>query len=67
MWKRPEKMIKQWRYAMRILLGAAIGAAIGFAIGYFGRCSSGTCPLTSSPWTSLAIGTIMGIVATLGR
>ncbi|HBC87182.1 MAG TPA: hypothetical protein DCZ94_09530 [Lentisphaeria bacterium] len=52
---------------MKILIGILVGAAIGFLIGYFGRCASGTCPLTSNPWTSMTIGATLGFVAMLDR
>ncbi len=51
---------------MKILIGILVGAAIGFSLGYFGRCSSGTCPLTSNPWASTVIGAILGFVSTIG-
>jgi hypothetical protein len=34
----------------RYLIPIAIGAALGSLMGYFGQCSSGTCPLTSTWW-----------------
>ena len=49
---------------MRILLGVAVGGAIGFAVGYFGRCATGTCPLTSNPWVSTMVGALIGLMAT---
>jgi len=50
---------------MKILIGVAVGGAIGFAVGYFGRCATGTCPLTSNPWVSTLIGAVMGLMATI--
>ncbi len=50
---------------MKILIGIILGALIGFSIGYWGRCSSGTCPLTSNPWTSMTIGAILGMLVTV--
>lgn len=52
---------------MKILLGIVIGGAIGFAIGYFGKCASGTCPLTSNPIVSTIIGALVGFMITMGR
>lgn len=37
-----------------------IGALLGAALGYFGQCSSGTCPLTSTWWRGAIYGTVMG-------
>ena len=53
---------------MKIVLGALIGGAIGFAVGYFGKCSSGACPLTSNPIISTILGIVVGImIATLKK
>ena len=39
-----------------------IGGGLGAALGYFGKCSSGTCPLTST-WRRGAIyGAVLGLV-----
>lgn len=51
---------------MRILIGMFIGAAAGFAIGYFGKCASGTCPLTSNPVISALIGAMFGALLAAG-
>ena len=50
---------------MKILIGVAAGAAIGFAVGHFGRCATGTCPLTSNPWVSTLVGAVIGLMATI--
>lgn len=52
---------------LKIIIGITIGGAIGFGIGYFGKCSSGTCPLTSNPYISTAIGAVIGLLATMGK
>jgi hypothetical protein len=52
---------------MRIILGAVIGGSIGFAIGYFGKCASGTCPLTGNPIISTIIGILLGALVAAGR
>lgn len=52
---------------LRIILGIIIGGAIGFALGYFGKCVSGTCPLTSNPYISTIIGALIGLLITAGR
>lgn len=41
-------------------LFVAGGAALGFAYYYFIGCSSGTCPITSSPWISTGYGAMIG-------
>ncbi len=47
---------------MRLILGAALGAAIGGVIGYFGKCSTGACPLTGSPWSGAIFGALIGVM-----
>jgi len=32
-----------------IVFALTIGAALGGALGYYGKCTTGTCPLTSTP------------------
>lgn len=46
---------------MKIFLSVILGAAIGFAIGYFGKCASGTCPLTRNPWITTVVGAVIGL------
>jgi thioredoxin 1 len=47
---------------LRPIIGLLIGAAIGGAIGYFGRCSTGACPLTSTWYGGAIFGGIMGLL-----
>ena len=49
------------RFAVTILIGALIGAALG----YFGQCTSGTCPLTSTWWRGALYGGVIGLLAAL--
>ncbi len=51
--------------AIRIIIGLAAGAVIGSIIGYFGRCSSGICPLTSSPCRGALYGAVWGVLLAL--
>ncbi|MDD5643877.1 MAG: DUF6132 family protein [bacterium] len=48
---------------LRIVIGILIGGLTGFAVGYFGKCASGTCPLTSNPLISASIGAVIGFLA----
>jgi len=52
---------------MRIIIGAIIGGSIGFLVGYLGKCTSGTCPLTSNPIISTIIGAVSGALITAGK
>lgn len=52
---------------VKIILGVVIGGAIGFSLGYVGKCTTGTCPLTSNPYISTIIGALIGLMLTVGR
>ena len=43
----------------------ASGAALGAAMGYFGQCTSGTCPLTSTWWRGALYGGVLGLLFAL--
>jgi hypothetical protein len=52
---------------LKMVVGVAVGAVIGLALSYFGKCSSGACPLTSNPLLSMAMGALFGFLMTRGR
>lgn len=52
---------------MKLLIGTLMGAGLGFLVGYFGKCSTGTCPLTSNRWVSMVIGALMGLAIASGK
>ena len=45
---------------LRIIAGILIGAGIGAVTGHFGKCSSGTSPLTSTSWRGAVYGVLVG-------
>jgi len=47
-----------WPAIWPILLGASIGALLG----YFGQCTSGACPLTSTWWRGAIYGAVLAFV-----
>ena len=52
------------RFAAPLLIGGLLGAALG----YFGQCTSGTCPLTSTWWRGALYGASLGLfIAMSGR
>ncbi len=51
---------------IRFILPILAGAALGAALGYFGQCTSGTCPLTSTWWRGALFGGLFGLLAALG-
>jgi thioredoxin 1 len=50
---------------LKLLAGAGAGGLLGAAMGYFGSCTSGTCPLTSSPWRGALFGGLLGLALVL--
>ena len=50
----------------KIILGLLLGGGIGLAIGYFGRCSTGTCPLTTNPYITTVLGALIGATLVAG-
>lgn len=51
----------------RFLLPVLIGATLGAALGYYGACSSGTCPLTSTWWRGALYGAVLGLLIATGQ
>ncbi len=51
----------------RFLIAIPIGTLIGALMGYFGQCSSGTCPLTSTWWRGAIYGGVLGLLFALGN
>jgi hypothetical protein len=47
---------------LRIVIGILAGGGLGFAYYKFVGCSSGTCPLTSSPVISTIYGAVLGVL-----
>lgn len=45
---------------IQLLVGLLIGGGMGAMLGYWGKCSTGTCPLTANPYRGAFIGALMG-------
>jgi hypothetical protein len=45
---------------IRMLVSIAVGGALGALMGYFGKCTTGACPLTATPWRGAIYGAVMG-------
>lgn len=43
----------------------AVGAIMGGVIGYYGKCSTGQCPLTSTPWGGAIWGGLLASIIAL--
>ena len=47
---------------MSLILSLLIGGGLGAVLGYFGKCSSGACPLTANPWRGALYGAVLGLL-----
>ncbi|CAN5592516.1 hypothetical protein BH20VER1_BH20VER1_03280 [soil metagenome] len=45
-----------------LLLGLLVGGILGAALGYYGQCTSGMCPLTSTWWRGMLYGGFLGLL-----
>lgn len=45
---------------IQLAAGLFFGGALGAAMGYFGKCSTGACPLTANPWRGAFVGATLG-------
>jgi hypothetical protein len=52
---------------IRGILGILIGGILGFAYYKFIGCSSGTCPITSNPISSIIYGAVMGSLLSISK
>ena len=43
-----------------LMISVLIGGGLGALLGYFGKCSSGACPLTANPWRGAIYGALLG-------
>jgi len=50
----------------KMILGVVIGGVLGFSYFYFVGCKTGTCPITSNPYISIAYGSIIGLFLAMG-
>jgi len=47
---------------LSIVIKVLIGCVLGALLGYYGQCSSGTCPLTSTWWRGAIYGGVLGLL-----
>lgn len=45
---------------LRAMVGAVIGGMLGYGYYRLVGCSTGSCPITSSPWISTLYGVLLG-------
>jgi len=51
---------------MYSIIGMAIGAAVGWMYYKLIGCPSGTCPITSNPYSSTIVGAVLGALIAWG-
>jgi hypothetical protein len=61
--KNVKEFFKSWTF-WKPFLGVLGGATLGFLYYFYVGCSSGTCPITSSPTGSILFGGLMGLFIT---
>jgi hypothetical protein len=49
---------------VKFVLGLCIGGGVGYAYYRFIGCSSGACPITSNPYSSIIYGMVIGGLVT---
>ncbi|MCG8684935.1 MAG: thioredoxin family protein [Desulfobacterales bacterium] len=49
-------------FIIQIIAGVLIGGSLGAVMGYYGKCSSGTCPLTANPMRGSLYGAFLGVL-----
>lgn len=45
-----------------LVLCLLVGGGLGAAVGHYGKCTSGTCPLTSTWWRGALYGAVLGFL-----
>jgi|GEM_PF-46995 len=50
---------------LKIALGLGLGGGLGAGLGYLGRCSTGACPLTATPWRGAIFGGLLGLAVAM--
>jgi hypothetical protein len=52
------------RNFIRSFLGVLIGGTAGFLYYHFVGCNTGSCPITSHPYTTIIFGGLIGFIVT---
>ncbi len=47
---------------LKLAVFVLAGALAGYGYYYYVGCYSGTCPITSNPWASIAYGSLAGLI-----
>lgn len=52
---------------MRLIVPPLVGGGLGALLGWFGQCTSGACPLTSTWWRGALYGAVLGLMMALSQ
>jgi thioredoxin 1 len=52
---------------LKLLAIIGFGALVGMAMGYFGKCTSGACPLTANPFRGAGFGALIGLLVVMSQ
>jgi Family of unknown function (DUF6132) len=58
--------MKGYLMVLKAILGISIGGGLGYLWYRYVGCASGSCPITSNPWSSSIYGIAIGLMITLG-
>ena len=47
---------------LRLFFGVLLGGSLGALMGYFGKCTTGACPLTANPFRGAIYGAVLGVI-----
>ncbi len=61
--KSLNERVKTWKF-WKPIVSATLGGLLGFLYYFFVGCTSGTCAITSSPYNSIIMGAILGLLIT---
>jgi hypothetical protein len=61
--KSVKDFFKSW-YFWKPFLGITLGGTGGFMFYYFVGCTSGSCSITSNPFSSILMGSLLGFLLT---
>lgn len=65
--KQTKKPTNEWikkYFSIKIIIGILLGILGGYLYYIKIGCSSGSCPITSSPWLSMLWGALLGYLTT---
>jgi hypothetical protein len=58
-----KELVRSWLF-WKPALSVIIGGIVGFLYYYFVGCTTGTCAITSSPYSSTIMGSVLGLFIT---